>query len=68
MITYVNTVLVNNDVKGVESNYEAVAAKTKELAVADAGKFVIDTVNEEKGEFKIGLITDQATPLRTQDK
>lgn len=68
MITYVNTVLVNNDVKGVKTNYEPVAAKTKEEAIQDAGNFVVDTVNEERGEFKIGLIMPEATPLRTQDK
>lgn len=61
MITYVNTVFVNNGTAAIGTVASAAAATT-----ADAGKFVIETSTNEAGvkTVRIGQITDKTAVVR----
>lgn len=58
MITYVNTVLVGQG-KGLfsGSSNELAGKSTKAAAIAEAGKFVVEAIDDSK--FRIGLVTNK---------
>ena len=59
MITYVNTVFVNNDSKGVITTMPAAPADATTPST-DAGKFVVIKTADDMGEkVRIGLVTDK---------
>lgn len=69
MITYVNTVFVNNDPKGVLTT-DAAAPANAQTPSADAGKFIVKTIdagNNGEKKIKIGLVTDKVSVIRKKD-
>ena len=64
MITYVNTVFVNNSTAAIGTVASAAAATT-----ADAGKFVIETSKNAAGvkTVRIGQVTDKTAVIRKKD-
>jgi len=67
MITYVNTVFVNNDSKGVITTTPA-APVDANTPSTDAGKFVIAKTADDMGEkVRIGLVTDKIQVIRKKN-
>lgn len=66
MITYVNTVLVSNEDTIAVVDASALAAQdTKEAALANKGKFVVDEIDNDK--FRIGLIQNATNVVRKKN-